>query len=99
MMEHMGKKKPRPRRSFAREFKAEIVELCRRGDRPVGQVAADFDLTETAVRAWIRQAEVDAGDRDGLTSDEREELTARLNNRPRKCLGYRTPAQCVALTL
>ncbi|MGJ6969477.1 transposase [Streptosporangium sp. G11] len=78
----MGKKKPRPRRSFTREFKAEIVELCRRGDRSVGQVAADFDLTETAVRAWIRQAEVDNGDRDGLTSGEREELAAlRRENR------------------
>ncbi|MGJ6969951.1 transposase [Streptosporangium sp. G11] len=78
----MGKKKPRPRRSFTREFKAEIVELCRRGDRSVGQVAADFDLTETAVRAWIRQAEVDNGDRDGLTSGGREELAAlRRENR------------------
>lgn len=82
MMESMGKKKPRPRRSFTREFKAEIVELCRRGDRSVGQVAADFDLTETAVRAWIRQAEVDNGDRDGLTSGGREELAAlRRENR------------------
>ncbi|MGW5156940.1 hypothetical protein ACWEPN_15825 [Nonomuraea wenchangensis] len=35
--------------------KAEIVELCRRGDRSVWQVAKDFDLTETAVRQWIRQ--------------------------------------------
>ncbi|WP_435889248.1 transposase [Streptosporangium canum] len=78
----MGKKKPRPRRSFTREFKTEIVELCRRGDRSIGQVAADFDLTETAVRDWIRQAEVDAGDRDGLTSGEREELAAlRRENR------------------
>lgn len=76
-MESMGKKKPRPRRSFTPDFKTEIVELCRRGDRSVGQVAKDFDLTETAVRDWVRQAEVDAGDRDGLTSDEREEL-ARL---------------------
>jgi transposase-like protein len=42
----MGKKKPRPRRSFTPEFKAEIVELCRRGDRSVGQIAKDFDLTE-----------------------------------------------------
>ncbi|SDJ27607.1 transposase, partial [Nonomuraea jiangxiensis] len=67
MMESMGKKKPRPRRSFTREFKAEIVELCQRGDRSVGQVARDFDLTETAVRQWIRQAEVDAGRREGLT--------------------------------
>ncbi|MFJ7949825.1 transposase [Streptomyces sp. NPDC096354] len=39
----MGKKKPRPRRSFTPEFKAEIVKLCRRGDRSVGQIAKDFD--------------------------------------------------------
>ncbi len=32
-MESMGRKKPRPRRSFTAEFKAEIVELCQRGDR------------------------------------------------------------------
>ena len=50
IMESMGKKKPRPRRSFTPEFKAEIVELCRRGDRSVGQIAKDFDLTETAMR-------------------------------------------------
>src|SRR5437868_14774287 len=59
-MESMGRKKPRPRRSFTPEFKAEIVELCQRGDRSVGQVAKDFDLTETAVREWVRQAELDA---------------------------------------
>ncbi|MFJ3825005.1 transposase [Streptomyces nodosus] len=76
-MEIMGRKKPRPRRSFTPEFKAEIVELCQRGDRSVGQIAKDFDLTETAVRDWVKQAEVDAGEREGLTSGEREEL-ARL---------------------
>ncbi|MGR6923784.1 transposase [[Actinomadura] parvosata] len=78
----MGKKKPRPRRSFTPEFKAEIVELCRRGDRSIREVARDFDLTETAVRQWVRQAEIDEGQRDGLTSSEREELTAlRRENR------------------
>lgn len=65
----------RARRSFTPEFKAEIVELCQRGDRSIGEVSRDFDLTETAVREWVRQAEVDAGDRDGLTSAEREELS------------------------
>jgi transposase len=75
IMESMGKKKPRPRRSFTAEFKAEIVELCQRGDRTVGQVAKDFDLTETAVREWLKQAERDTGTRtDGLTSSEKDEL-------------------------
>jgi transposase len=71
----MGKK-PRRRRSFTPEFKAEIVELCQHGDRSVGQVAKDFDLTETAVREWVKQAERDAGIRQdgGLVSSEREEL-------------------------
>ena len=58
-METMERKKPRPRRSFTPEFKAEIVELCRRGDRSIGQVARDFDLTETNVRTWVKQAEID----------------------------------------
>jgi transposase len=84
IMETMAKKKPRPRRSFTPEFKADIVERCRSGDRSVGQVARDFDLTETAVREWVRQAELDDGTRaDGLSSDEREEL-ARLRRENRR---------------
>jgi len=74
-METMERKKARPRRSFTPEFKAEIVELCQRGDRTIGQVARDFDLTETAVRPWVNQAETDAGERPGLTTEERAELT------------------------
>lgn len=82
-METMAKKKPRPRRSFTPEFKADIVERCRRGDRTVAAVAKDFDLTETAVREWVKQAELDDGTRsDGLTTHEREELNAlRRENR------------------
>jgi len=83
IMEIMERKKPRARRSFTPEFKAEIIELCQRGDRSIGQVARDFDLTETAVREWVRQAERDAGTGDGgLTSAERQELSAlRRENR------------------
>jgi transposase len=88
IMETMGRKQPRARRSFTTEFKAEIVELCQRGDRWIGQVARDFDLTETAVREWVRQAERDAGTRGdgGLTSAERQELSAlrRENQRLRQ---------------
>jgi transposase len=75
-MESMGSKKPRRRRSFTPEFKAEIVDLCSRGDRSVGRVAKDFDLTETAVREWVKQAGRDAGtvSDGGLTTEERTEL-------------------------
>jgi transposase len=87
----MERNKPRARRSFTPEFKVEIVELCGRGDRSIGQVARDFDLTETAVRAWVRQAERDAGSRGdgGLTSAERQELAAlrRENRQLREDLG------------
>jgi transposase len=48
-VESMGRKPPR-RRPFTPELKAEIVEPCQHGDRSVGHVAKDFDLTETAVR-------------------------------------------------
>jgi transposase len=84
IMETMARKKPRPRRSFTPEFKSDIVERCRAGDRTVGQVATDFDLTETAVREWVKQAERDEGSRvdGGLTSSEREELAQlRRDNR------------------
>lgn len=82
-MENVEREKPRPRRSFTAEFKAEIVECCQRGDRSVRQVALDFDLTETAVREWVKQAERDAGVRgEGLASAERKELAAlRWENR------------------
>ncbi len=76
-MESMGsKKKPRQRRSFTPEFKAEIVDLCSSGDRSVGQIANDFDLTETSVREWVKQAGRDAGtvSDGGLTTEERKEL-------------------------
>ena len=64
----------RRRRAFTDGFKAEVVELCRKGDRSVAEVARELDLTETAVRRWVHQAEIDAGQRPGLTSSEHEEL-------------------------
>jgi transposase len=83
MMESMGKKKRRARREFTLEFKAEIVELCQRGDRSIPQVVADFDLVDSAVRRWVAQAEIDTGQRSGgPTTDEKAEVAAlRAENR------------------
>ena len=65
----------RTRRDFTDEFKAEIVTRCRAGDRSIAQVARDFDLTPSAVRRWVDQAQIDAGERDGRSSEERKELS------------------------
>ena len=78
----MGNRQQQKRRSFTPEFKAEVVALCKAGDRSIGQVARDLGLTETAVREWVKQADIDAGRRDGLTTAEREEL-ARLRRENR----------------
>ena len=67
----------RKRRSFTAEFKAEAVQLCRVGDRTVKQVAKDLALTETALREWVKRADIDVGKGPpgALTTAEREELT------------------------
>jgi transposase-like protein len=66
----------RGRRSFTAEFKAEAVRLCKVGDRTIKQAAADLDLTETALRDWVKRADVDAGKGPpgALLTEERDEL-------------------------
>jgi len=78
-------KQRRKRRSFTKEFKSEAVRLCRVGDRSLPQVAKDLDLTETALREWVKQAEIDVGNGPpgALTTQEREEL-ARLRREVRR---------------
>jgi transposase-like protein len=73
----MGAK--RKRRHFTPEYKAEVVRLARTSGKSAGQLARELDLTETAVRAWINQADIDGGKAPNgeLTTAEREEL-ARL---------------------
>jgi transposase len=51
-----------------------VVALVRQPRNTAASVARDLQLTETAVRKWVAQADVDEGRRDGLTTDEREEL-------------------------
>ena len=72
----MGVMERRKRRAFTREFKAETVRLVVEGGRSIPEVARDLDLTESALRAWVRQAEVDGGrgKPGALTTEEREEL-------------------------
>jgi transposase len=71
------KRQRRPRRSFTDEYNAQVVKRVLEGHRTAGQVARDLDLTATAVRKWVQQAQVDRGNGPpgALTTQEREELS------------------------
>jgi transposase len=66
----------RARRKFTQEFKKEAVRVCKVGERSIGQVAKEMDLTESALRNWVKQYDVDHGEnpQGALTTAEREEL-------------------------
>jgi len=61
-------------KKFPAEFKRDVVTVARRGDLSLNEVAADFDVSPESVRRWMRQADVDDGVRDGLTTAEQTEL-------------------------
>ena len=66
----------RKRRAFTSDFKTKTVQLVRESGKTIGEIAREMDLTESAVRAWMRQTTIDSG-RGGagtLTTEEREEL-------------------------
>ena len=74
----------KPRRKFSPEFKAEAIKLCSEPGQSIGKVAKNLDLTETALRTWVKQARIDAGNgpAGALTTVEKQELTAlRKENR------------------
>ena len=66
----------RKRRRFTEAFKQESVRLCLRHDRSIGQVARELDLTESALRNWVKQYEIDRGSNPSgaLTTEEKTEL-------------------------
>jgi transposase len=72
----------RHRAPYPPEFRAEAVTLVSGGETTIAQVARDLGVNAETLRLWVRQADVDAGRRDGLTTEERAEL-ARLRREVR----------------
>lgn len=72
----MRKKPRKKRRIFSAEFKAEAVNVVNDSGKSISAVARDLDLTESSLRNWVKQAEIDAGrgSADALTTEEKEEL-------------------------
>lgn len=61
-------------RRYPPEFKEEAVGLALQGEKSVAQIAKDLGVADQTLRTWIKQAEIDSGKREGLTTEECEEL-------------------------
>lgn len=57
------------------EFRQRAVELARLGEKPIARIAEDLGMSESCLRGWMKRADIDEGRRDGLSGDERDELT------------------------
>jgi transposase len=65
----------RSRRKFTKEFKTETVGLISRSGKSIAEVCREMGLPESSVHRWLAQADIDTGQRDGLTTAERDELS------------------------
>ena len=66
----MGKTRP----PYPPEFRREAVRLVRSSGKTMRQISADLGVSEPTLRSWVAQEEIDRGEREGLTTDERAEL-------------------------
>ncbi len=70
--EHQSK---RPRRKFSEEFKRDAVEIVAMSDQSIAEVARELGIYDSTLGSWVKQDQVNRGEREGLTSDERQELS------------------------
>ena len=63
-------------RLYSPEFKEEAVRLVHSCEEryPVAKIARDLDVSAETLRKWVNQTEIDTGEREGLTTEEKEEL-------------------------
>lgn len=66
----MGKTKP----PYPQQFKAEAVRLVSSSSKPVSEIARELGVSYESLRHWVKQSQIDDGQREGLTTDEHQEL-------------------------
>ena len=59
------------------EFRRRAVELARLHEKPILRIAQDLGISDATLHGWLKQADIDEGRTDGLTTDEHAELVQR----------------------
>lgn len=73
---------PPTKPTYPKEFKEEAMRLMRSSDKPLARISRELDVSEQTLRNWRKQEEIDQGEREGISTEEREELS-RLRRRVR----------------
>lgn len=61
-------------KAHPQEFRDEVVRVARKGEQPLRQIARDFGISESCLHRWLSLAEIESGDRPGVTKAEAVEL-------------------------
>ncbi len=62
---------PKP---YPREFRDDVVAVARKGDAPLNQIAKDFGISDSCLANWMKQADVEDGNRPGVTQMQSVEV-------------------------
>ena len=62
---------PKP---YPKEFRDDVVAVARQGQAPLTQIARDFGISETCLSNWLKRADIEDGNRPGLTAKEVEQV-------------------------
>ena len=73
-MEKQEEPAKRSRRKFSDEFKRDAVEIVRSSDKSIAQVARELGIYDSTLGNWVKQDEIDRGERDGVSTSDREEV-------------------------
>ncbi len=64
----------RPRRKFSDEFKRDAVEIVRSSDRSIAEVARELGIYDSSLGSWVRQDQINRGEREGVSSNDKDRL-------------------------
>ncbi len=73
----------RPRSKFSDRFKRDAVEIVRSSDRSIAEVARELGIYDSSLGSWVRQDQVNRGEREGVSGNDKDRLLELERENPR----------------